>query len=212
MSQLLRFRGVLPAAIALYLVFAPGCGEEFSSSEGAGGGSAAASTAVATSTGQGGAPMCDGLGDPCSGCMAASCPGEACRCWDSPDCMGLYDCYETACGGNVDVMCAKLCMSLNEAGVSLGVLFGDCASTTCASNCGQTPGDPLTACQRCLYQKCAPQMNDCLADNECYDYLVCTDACTSTACILSCGRNFPSEAARIDAIRMCAAANCPTCG
>jgi hypothetical protein len=198
---------------SLFVVLAVyGCGEEFSSgdSEGAGAGKTTSSKSVSSGQG-GGPPMCQGFGDACTECMAPACPGRACGCWENPECTAISDCYLGVCPQGVDAQCIRYCFQQHPAGISDAMLARDCAIERCPSECNAM-GMLLTACQKCAYESCAPQMNACLGDGMCHDYLVCTYACSDQPCVDACFVNFPPPQNLTSAIQQCTDANCTNCG
>ena len=208
----MRQRLLTSAAAALLVVAA--CGEEFSQSEttSTGGGSTVASTSRATGGPGGGPPTCDGFGDACTDCTAAACPEYACACWENASCLGIYDCYGDVCPGGIDTPCSKYCFATNAGGISLAVLWGNCATTHCPTECSAMMTTPLTPCQECLYDGCGGAMNDCLSSAPCFDYMACASACGDDAvCVQNCGDTYPQGLPLATAIQRCATQVCPNC-
>jgi len=201
-------------AAALAIIFAFACGEEFSSREasGQGGGSSMASSSRATGGPGGGAPMCEGFGDACTNCTAAACPEYACGCWENAACLGIYDCYGQVCPGGIDTPCSKYCFATHGGGISLAVLWGNCASTLCPTECSAMTTTPLTPCQECIYDGCGSAMNECLSSAPCFDYLACATACGDDGpCLQNCANSYPTGIPLADAIQQCALQTCPNC-
>lgn len=203
---------LLTVAVALLVVAS--CGEEFSPSETTsnGGSSTVAASSSATTSQGGAAPMCDGFGDACTDCTAAECAKYACRCFENPSCLGIYDCYGDVCPGGIDAPCSKYCFAMNAAGISLAVLWGNCSVTLCATECSAMMGTPLTPCEECLYDTCAGAMNDCLSSAACFDYLACASACgNDPTCVNDCGTTFSEALPLATAVQQCSMQACPNC-
>merc|ERR1711948_108804 len=92
------------------------------------------------------------------------------------------------------LMCAKKNCGIETP--SIQSAMPDCKTTACPSKC------------QCIESKCAPQINDCLADATCASGQACADACAcgDTACITNCAKKDPSPKAL--PLLICAKTNC----
>jgi hypothetical protein len=133
--------------------------------------------------GAGGGPMCPGLGDPCTDCMATQCPDTYCACYGNIDCGGLVQCFQTCAQG--DQACFEACFTAHEDGISAAYLLGDCGAMACAAACPNS--QPLTPCRRCLFESCDIQMNGCYANPDCLALFGCFQGCAGDmACNQQC--------------------------
>ncbi len=151
--------------------------------------------------GSGGSPSCQGFGDECTECMAASCAATYCACLEEDHCFGYLQCLGTCSMG--DTTCFQSCAAVHEPGISLGILTSDCAGTTCDMSCQF--GNPLNDCQKCLYTNCSSEMNACIANPECLGLVQCLQMCTpgDQACGQACVATYPEGLTDAQSVRDC---------
>jgi hypothetical protein len=135
-----------------------------------------------------------GLGDPCSDCTAQNCAAAYCACYNDPSCGDLVKCLQPCAAG--DMNCQQMCFSSNMGAISEASLLDSCAAMSCASQCPGTTA--LGPCDVCLFEKCAPQMNTCIADPDCASILYCVEMCSPNdcGCELNCYENSCSTQAQ----------------
>lgn len=181
-------------------------GATVSSSSASGSGGASSSSTGGTG-GSGGGPVCMGLGDACSDCTFGACPTEYCACYADTSCATLVSCFN-ACGPG-DMACQQTCMNANPDYISQAFLLGDCAATTCMTEC---PGVvDLDACPTCLFTSCSQSMNACFANAECQAIALCViNTCTpiTQACALGCAAQHPNGQILAFTALQCLNANC----
>jgi hypothetical protein len=169
------------------------------------------SSASASSSGSGNGssssgPSCPGFGDACSDCAAQKCPDTYCVCYGSLACEQLDTCLNNCPAGNMG--CYQMCFTVYKDGISSATLLSDCAAGSCGAECPKAK--TLTGCQKCLYQKCDTQMNNCIANAECTALISCVNACNPAdmACSQACVAAHSSGLADAQAVNMCLKANC----
>ncbi|WP_437958498.1 hypothetical protein WME76_01790 [Sorangium sp. So ce119] len=145
---------------------------------GGAGGAGAGGGASATTSGSGGAGgeeayACASLGDPCTTCLSLRCQESYCACQQSPECAALANCFLMCAAG--DEVCEQTCLTAHEAGISDSFLEGVCASELCRVQCPSRA--PVSACDACLFSRCAADMNACIADPSCRALRACADGC-----------------------------------
>src|SRR5262245_16452474 len=154
--------------------------------------------------GSGGGAPCQPLSDMCAQCSFNACQDQYCACYSDPDCVVLVACLQACPVG--DEMCQQDCLSQPAAKdyISQTYLLGDCASGFCAMEC---PGiTKAGVCEKCLFTKCAPQMNESLADADCAEILKCAIKCPQgdLACAFGCANGKPmSSTNKAVAVQMC---------
>lgn len=164
---------------------------------GAGGG-----TASGGAGGTGGGPMCQPLSDDCTQCAFGACQDLYCQCYGNADCPALVNCLQPC--DPADDACIKPCLSAHEDSISTAFLLGDCTATPCSDVCMGVAAQQ--ACPKCLFEQCPVQMNDCLADPDCYDILMCAIECPPNdfVCALGCTSGKPQESTnRAAAVQAC---------
>lgn len=211
------------------LLFACGGSGSASSSGGSGGstgGSGGSSTATGASggttsaggtTSSGGAtssggtggttttPTCQGLGEPCTDCLAQSCEAQYCACYGDPACGALVQCTQGCAPG--DAACNQNCLTNNSSAISEAALLNDCA----AANCASCPGTAaLDGCSKCLFTSCSGAMNACLANVECGAILTCAQGCdpADAFCQFSCYSDHPDGQSAADDVTSCLQNSC----
>jgi len=134
---------------------------------------------------------CQDYGEPCSQCELQACPDIYCECYGEPDCGLLAQCYFACAPG--DTACTSACSMAYPDGNAVGALLSDCAAVSCSDTCSYLgPLVELTDCERCVYEDCAQEVNDCAAVGTCPELLVCVAACAGdTACETSCAQLYP---------------------
>jgi hypothetical protein len=165
-----------------------------------------ASTGAAPLPGQ---PVCVDYGEPCTECEMQACPELFCECYGNPDCGLLAQCVLACPAG--DATCQAACATTFPAGTSTSALLADCAAVDCSDECAAlgTIPPPLTACERCVYDECGPQMDACFAVGGCPELLVCINACVGDAiCQSGCAALYPAALAAATTVGNCSVAHC----
>lgn len=140
--------------------------------------------------GPGGGPGAGGgSGQQCGDCtlgviQTGQCPKELSQCEGTPGCLQVAQCAKSAgCLELADpVGCAqKSCKGTPQAFASFGNLFqcagcGVCPFACLACGGGGAGGGPAQSCDQCVQNnqfKCQGQINACLADSQCQQFLDC---------------------------------------
>jgi hypothetical protein len=149
---------------------------------------------------------CPGNGDPCTDCMSEQCADVYCGCYDEIHCGGYLQCLGTCTMG--DTACYQSCAAAHQDGLSAAILVSDCASTTCDGSCNF--GQPLSGCQKCLYNECPQQMNACIADPECIALIQCFQMCMpgDMGCGMACVAQHPDGLPEVQAVSDCQMTSC----
>jgi hypothetical protein len=165
-------------------------------------GTTIATTATTASTG--GGEICPSGGDPCTTCQSTSCPKIWCECANNSECGALVACGY-ACNG--DPGCEQGCLTAHESGIADAFLAAHCGATDCPGECPNT--DPLSPCERCLFEECESKMTKCLANGACRALLRCLQECgDDEACQTLCYTTHALGATDADALVDCAQNEC----
>jgi hypothetical protein len=149
--------------------------------------------------------MCQGFGDPCTDCAfaAPSCNGAYCDCVGDTTCLGLSSCYN-GCQPN-DEACADACEATWFNGYGDYLLMLSCMGDSCSQDCGGVQA--LPTCTVCLASQCEAELEGCLGDADCNEYLDCVGACTNPGCELGC-YTAAMDTTAIDALGVCLTGTC----
>jgi hypothetical protein len=178
--------------------FGPPAGDGGSS---AGGGGAGGGGDVGGG-GAGGGSSCEGLGDACTECAVSSaCEGAYCDCLASAECSGIWACTI----GCSDAACVDDCEMSYAGGYAEFLLFASCLGHECSGQCGGV--GPLGGCAECLLGDCESEVEACVADADCNQYLDCVQACTDGGCSAACYQALP-DTTLVDALGACSQASC----
>jgi hypothetical protein len=152
--------------------------------------------------------MCPGFGNACAECESAACPAEYCACFNNQSCVNMAQC--TLGCLPTDIACNQPCWTANPEGISVGALLAHCAATLCSQAC---PGyQPLTPCQKCLYESCPAAMNVCIANPDCTLLLFCL-GCQTPGCQNACYAMYPGGVTDAGPVATCAQGQCAAaCG
>jgi hypothetical protein len=178
------------------------CGDSSSGQGGGGGGTSAASTGTS-----GGChiPFEDLRLAECVDCAkASSCFQQACEC--TGECAALVSCYE-ACDLMAGESCADECEFAHPNGYASAASINDCINSACTGECSL----PLGRCWSCRIELCQDELDGCVADPSCNQYLDCMgpelDETHDAAC-----RAGATDTTAIDALFACqACADFPGC-
>jgi hypothetical protein len=154
-------------------------------------------------------PQCVDYGEPCTECEMAACPELFCGCYGNPECGLLAQCVLACPEG--DTACPTACATAFPTGTSTSALLADCAAVNCADACAAlgTIPPPLSACERCVYGECGPQMDACVAVDGCPALLVCVAACVGDVlCQSGCAALYPAAIAAAQTVGDCSLAHC----
>ena len=66
----------------------------------------------------------------------------------------------------------------------------------------------MAPCQECLFTGCEPQMNTCYANPDCFELLVCLDACNTPGCENVCYAQYPDGLGDAGPVGDCLQASC----
>jgi hypothetical protein len=147
---------------------------------------------------------CQGFGDPCTDCAfdSATCNGAYCGCLSDSTCLGLSQCFN-GCMAD-DEACNDACELTWYNGYGQWLLMASCMGEDCSTECGF---DGLGPCVPCLADQCEAELEGCLGDSECNEYLDCTNACQTPGCELTC-YNALTDSTEADALGTCLTASC----
>ncbi|WP_437635885.1 hypothetical protein [Sorangium sp. So ce854] len=177
-----------------------GAGGDGTGGRGTGG---AASATTSGGGGAGGAPAyaCASLGDPCTTCLSLRCQESYCACQENPECAALANCL-LICDA-ADRICEQTCLTVHDEGISDRFLEGGCASDLCHVQCPSRA--PLSACDTCLFARCAADMNACIADPSCRGLRSCASACKAgdAVCEERCAAQYEAGAQAARAVAAC---------
>ena len=173
-----------------------------------------------------GAQSCDG--GTCGTCVQSQCTQNVCdtqlqACFGSADCADFDSCY-VGCG---DDACIAACEQSNQVGANLWYAAVNClycgagtCSQDCANFCPVDPQGPLTcdrgdcdACSnsQCTSDYCDPQIQACVANDDCVELYNCVGGCPDQACITQCYGSFPNGETDFDAVMGCLLCDTATC-
>jgi hypothetical protein len=187
---------------------ATGAGASSASSSGEGGVDPGPTTAVSSSSsgtgGEGATGACAAEND-CQECFLEECTDVWCTCQAEEACLGLLGCLG-GCGGQPG--CFGQCAQQHPDGIALMMLVSDCAATVCDSSCPF--GNELNPCQKCRYEKCAPEMNACLSNPNCLGLVQCFQACgqNDPRCVDSCTVTWEAGLMGLQGVTSCTQDNC----
>lgn len=157
----------------------------------------------AATTGAGGAPpeICYS-DDNCTDCIAMRCPEAWCDCTDSPDCFGLFNCFDFC---NEDKACEQTCLAQHQDGISLALLVTGCAGTTCDDKCPFWGNEDFSPCAECALNACPGVLNICLADPQCNGLWSCFIDCPplDLTCQQQCYLDWPESVQLLEDVLMC---------
>ena len=149
---------------------------------------------------------CQGLGDACTDCAFAApmCNGSYCACLSDQTCLGLSQCFNGCMPG--DEPCIDACELTWFNGYSEYLLMAGCMGDSCNAECGF---DGFGACTVCLSDQCETELETCLGDADCNEYLDCVNACPmgDPGCPTACYAAAPDKTA-VDALGACLTASC----
>lgn len=202
-----------------------GCGETFEASGGSGGsgGSAGGSgggpttspptggqgggTTTTSEGGGGGGPLCEHeVTDGCGQCLVNLCEADLCACTGSSACINFGICLEMA-GPEPQFANYEYCWQQHKSGIVLAGSLQACGY----KHCEACDFEPVSDCTACEYKKCGDQLVACLGNYKCTGYIACLDACPENdlECLAACGTEHPEGQQLLQAVQLCAKANCP---
>jgi len=173
---------------------------------GPGSGGAGASGVGPGGAGGEGGGGCASLGDPCTDCLSSQCQAVYCNCLSNAQCGALVQCFGQCMMG--DQACNQACLTAHEDGISDAYVLGDCSGTVCMGSC--KGGNSLKPCGLCLFTKCEPVMNQCLANPDCTALIQCLQACDGSdpTCPSTCAAQFPGGTTDAQAVGTCKNQSC----
>lgn len=196
-----------------FLGLLAGCGEVFVTTTGggeggagagpAGGGGAGAQGGQGGSTSEGGGAACAApSGDSCRACLHTECEEHFCECVGEPDCPDLVQCL-------ADGTYYEICWQKNPNGISVLNNLTACGYELCPV-CAYPEPD---ACFTCETEHCAPEVNACLSNVDCFGYFDCFGKCTNMGglpldCSNTCNQQHPGAAGLAGAVIDCAQGPC----
>ena len=142
--------------------------------------------------------------DECTVCEYETCPEVYCACYGNDDCANLAMCLSMCDVGYNP--CVQNCYTLFAGGISIAAQASHCAATLCPGVC--TGFGALPECNLCLFDRCAGDMNTCLANPSCAPLLWCTNACETIECIDGCYASHPNAVDLTEPVNICMQANC----
>lgn len=199
-----------------------GCGDQFVAGSGGGGSttgtggqtSSTTSTLTTSSTPTTSSMACEPAApDDCQACLADNCAGTYCQCLGSTDCVKLVQCLKE---GAMNPMPGyqELCAQKHKPSIALVGNLTVCSGEACSDLCGTPAVDSCLACQ---YESCPTEINNCLSNYLCNNYIGCVTDCGSMpdppACAEDCKNANQTGADLYDALASCAKDACvPPCG
>jgi hypothetical protein len=163
-------------------------------------------------------PMTDTT--PCYTCEDDQCCQTYETCSADPDCKALKGCLTDCLSGVADDAgspgaapdggsCEVICGQAHPKGLIEWAPRLTCLSVLCPAACGTPP----SACQTCVYQKCADAFANLNGTPQGYLFNSCVGACPTgaNACTAACAAQYPTAQAASQALTSCISANCPVC-
>lgn len=162
----------------------------------------------AVGTGGGGQEPCPHFGTECSECISETCVGAWCSCYESPDCLGIFDCWSNC----ADQSCVLGCNAAFEGGISDALLVSNCAGSACSGVCDW--GDDLEPCGECIFSSCSDAANACFSEPDCFLLFDCLTSCPplNVVCQDGCYADFGGGAPTLQDLLDCSQSRCdPVC-
>ncbi len=105
-----------------------------------------------------------------------------------------------------DASCVQECEYQFPDGVPVWEEFESCVYSSCGYecanyNCGLSAGDQQ--CDNCLSFSCGAQCESCTTNNDCIDWLVCTQECYDQACLDECSAQYPGGEMLLNDLMQC---------
>lgn len=158
----------------------------------------------------------------CDACVSGSCCAEDAACAGDADCVALVTCFDSC----TDDACFSSCEGAHSTGSTKLGAFIDCVSTSCATDCGGPPppssggsggacggvvssGSPT--CDACLDATCCGDVNACVSDADCRDFMSCLDSCSDATCETACQTAHPTGAVELTSLSTCVTTSCSAC-